>query len=283
MQVKFYKEAVAMAVCNTDYESEIKDKGDKVHIRQIPDVTMRDYEKGGTLIVETPDISPLEFTIDYADYFNIALDDVDKVQSDLPLLDQWTKEASYQMKQRVDIRVLQSVYSEAHASNVGLTAGADTGAFNMGTAGTPFPLDETNILHKFVDMNTILAEQSVPDEGRWVIIPPIVANRIKKSDLKDASMTGDSVSPIRNGMIGRIDNLTIYQSRNLFSVLDGGRLSFYILFGTKHAITFANQIVKTQRIATPESTFAQLVRGLNVYGFKVIKPEALGALYCYMA
>ncbi len=84
---------------------------------------------------------------------------------------------------------------------------------------------------------------------------------------------------IRNGRIGRIGRFTIYLSNNLYSATDGAFTAYYCLFGTNAAITFAAQMTKMETLRA-ESTFGDLIRGLNVYGFKIVKPEALGLLYC---
>jgi hypothetical protein len=100
---------------------------------------------------------------------------------------------------------------------------------------------------------------------------------IKKSDLQDASMTGDGASSLRNGRVGVIDRFTIYMSNNIhYDATD----KFHIMAGHKSAITFANQIVKVQNV-TSERTFATLVRGLNVYGYEVVVPEAIALLLAY--
>jgi hypothetical protein len=97
--------------------------------------------------------------------------------------------------------------------------------------------------------------------------------------LKDASMTGEGSAVLRNGRIGVLDRFTLYLSNNLYSATDGSYTAYYCLFGTNSAITFASQMTKMESLRA-ESTFGDLVRGLNVYGFKIIKPEALGLLYC---
>jgi hypothetical protein len=97
-----------------------------------------------------------------------------------------------------------------------------------------------------------------------------MAGMIKKSDLKDASITGDSMSVIRNGRLGMIDRFTIYMSHNL-SVSSG---KFSLIAGHKMGFTFASQMTNMETIRS-ESTFGNIVRGLQVYGYKVVKPEAL--------
>jgi hypothetical protein len=105
-----------------------------------------------------------------------------------------------------------------------------------------------------------------------------MAGMIKKSDLKDASLAGDSTSILRNGRLGMIDRFTLYISHNLNSVTDGGNKCFNIVAGTKMGLTFASQMTEMESLRA-ESTFGNIIRGLQVYGFKVVKPEALALGY----
>ena len=114
-----------------------------------------------------------------------------------------------------------------------------------------------------------------------MVIPEWFAGLIKKSDLKDASLTGDGKSILRNGRIGMIDRFELFSSNNVYSVVDGAVTAYNVVFGDNGALTFASQITKMQHIPTPESTFAELVRGLNVYGRKMVNNARVGTLYCY--
>lgn len=109
-----------------------------------------------------------------------------------------------------------------------------------------------------------------------------MAGQIKKSDLKDASMTNDSVTPLRNGKIGMIDRFTLYQSNLLHTDTDGAFTTYNVVFGHKLGLTFASQITETETIRSTD-TFADIVRGLNVYGYKCTKTDAVGIMYCRKA
>jgi hypothetical protein len=121
-------------------------------------------------------------------------------------------------------------------------------------------------------------EQNLPEESRWAVIPPWFAGMIKKSDLKDASLAGDGTSIMRNGRIGMIDRLTIYVSNLLHDQADSGYTTYDAIAGHKAAISWASQMTKMESLRA-ESTFGTLVRGLNVYGYKVLKSEALCWMY----
>lgn len=277
--VKFYAATVLAAITNTDYEGEIKDVGDKVIIRTVPDITIRDYSKNQTLQIERPDSTPDELLIDKAKYFNFICDDIDKHQTDIALMDSWSKDASQQMKITVDTGFLGDVYSDAHASNKGATAGAISSSFNLGAAGSPLQITKANILDFIVDTGTVLDEQNVPAEDRWMVLPAWMCGMILKSDLKDASLSGDGTSMLRNGRIGIIDRFEIFNS-NLLDTTTDTYLVYHAMAGHKSAISFAAQMTKMESLRA-ESTFGTLVRGLNVYGYKVLKPESLCDLYVY--
>jgi len=276
LQVKFYDATVGAVMSNTDYEGEIKQVGDTVNIRTVGDVTIRDYTKGATLTYEDLEGDVLQLLINRAHYFAFKIDSIDKYQSDIAVMDKWSENASERMKINIDTIFLRNIATGVAATNAGATAGAKSASFNLGITGTPVALTKDNILDYIVDMGTVLDESNIPESGRWLILPPKIIGLIKKSDLKDASLTGDSTSLLRNGRIGIIDRFTIYSSNLLpFGVADGLAAGEWQIFaGTKHAITFASQITEMDHLAKLESTFGQAIRGLNVYGFKVVKDDA---------
>jgi len=276
--VKFYDATVLAAISNTDYEGEIKDKGDKVIIRTTPTIEINDYVKGQPLKIQRPESEPVELPIDHGKYFNCICDDIDAHQSDIKLMDDWSRDASNQMKITVDTEALANIYADADASNSGNSAGKISGNIELGTTGTPRVLTQANVLEVMVDVGTVLDEQNVPEETRWFVIPAWMSGMIKKSDLKDASLTGDGTSVMRNGRLGMIDRFTLYHSNLLAKVTDSGYTCYHVLAGQRHALSFAAQITKVQTLVS-EQTFGQLIRGLNVYGYKVLKGEALVDLY----
>lgn len=277
--IKFYKATVFGEISNTDYEGEIKKYGDKVIIRTTPDTQIKPYAKGQKLVYDQYESANTELNIDKGFYFAFTVDNVDKRQADIPFVEKWSEDASEQMKIKIDNKVLNDIYADAHASNKGATAGAISSGYDLGASGAPEGLTKLNVLDYIVDCGSVLSEQNVPETGRWMVIPNWMANLLKKSDLKDASMTGDAVSPLRNGRIGIIDQFTLYLSNNYDSVTDGADTCYNVLFGTRHATTFASQMTDMETLPNPDA-FGQLIRGLNVFGYKVIKAEALGVLYC---
>lgn len=289
LQVKFYSSTVLSEITNNDWEGEIKDQGDKVEIRTIPSITISSYSKGQTLSSQVPTNSVIELNIDQGKYFQVVVDDVDEVQADLKLMDIFTNDAAQQMKISVDTDVLAGVKNAAAAANQGASAGVLSANINLGdgnaTGGlTGVQLSKTTVINKIVEMGQVLDEQNVPETGRWMVIPAWMAAMIKQSDLKDASITGDNQTPLRNGRLGTIDRFTLYVSNLLPTATGAARMAgdggagtvkgTYVYAGTRDAITFASQITKVETLRS-QSTFGNIVRGLNVFGYKVIKPEAM--------
>jgi hypothetical protein len=272
----FYDATVLAAISNTDYEGEIRQYGDTVNIRTTPEITIRDYVKGQTLTVENPDKPKLQLVIDKGEYFACVEDDVDKVQSDINLMDTWSKDASERMKIKIDQRVLTDILPGIATANKGATAGAISASFNLGTNASPLTVTKdgasstTSVVDLLVDMGTVLDEANAPEDNRFVVIPAKMAGLIKKSELKDAALTGDSMSIVRNGRLGMIDRFTVYVSHNLYKT--SGKYS--IIAGHKYGFTFASQMTNMETIRS-ESTFGNIIRGLQVYGYKVVKGEAL--------
>lgn len=272
----FYDATVLSAISNTDYEGEIRSFGDTVNIRTTPEITIRDYVKGQTLTVENPDKPKLQLVIDKGEYFACVEDDVDRIQSDINLMDTWSKDASERMKIKIDQRVLTDMLPDIAAANKGATAGEQSASFNLGTTGSPLVVTKDGasstvaVVDLLVDMGTVLDEANVPESDRYVVIPAKLANLIKKSELKDASLSGDGTSILRNGRLGMIDRFTVYVSHNL-NVSSG---KYSLVAGHKMGFTFASQMTEMETIRS-ESTFGNIVRGLQVYGYKVVKPEAL--------
>lgn len=261
-----------------DNTKEIKNYGDAVIIRTVPDINIHDYVPGMTLVHQHPASDPVTMYIDQAHYFDFVIDDIHKAQTDLSLVDKWSGDASEKLKIKIDTNVLGTIPADVHASNKGAAAGAKSGAFNLGATGSPVTITKSNVVDYIVHLGTVADEANWPESGRWVVLPPLFANMIKRSDLKDASLSGDGTSMLRNGRLGMIDRFVLYQSNLVASVTDGADTVHKVMAGHKDGLTFAAQMSKSETLRG-ESTFGDIIRGLTLYGFKVVKPEALALLY----
>lgn len=279
---KYYDGTVLSQISNTDYEGEIRNQGDKVIIRTDPTLQINDYSIGQTLTNQRPKGSTLELLIDKGLYWSAIIDDIVQKQQDIDQMNRWAMDASEQMKIVLDTRVLAAVVPDIDAANVGTTAGRKSANLNLGTTGSPVAVSSTNIIDKIIDMGQVLDEQNVPETGRFLVLPFWATSRLKKSDLKDASLSGDGTSPLRNGRVGIIDRFTVFNSNLLPTYTDGADQTTHFLAGTKAGLTFATQLTKTESLRA-ESTFGDIMRGLLVYGHKVVKGEALTALYAKQA
>lgn len=282
---KFYDATVLGAIANTDYEGEIRNQGDTVKIRTKPSITINDYEANQALAVERPSRPTVELQINRGKYWNTVLDDVMEVQSDLDLLSMWADDASEQMKIVIDTDVLTNISPDIVAANKGASAGRISGNIDLGATGSPLSVvarnagtGEVEVTDAIIRMGQVLDEQNIPETGRWLIVPAWFLSQIKRSELRDASLAGDSVSISRNGRVGMIDRFTLYLSNLLPQVTDSTDTVYRIFAGHSHGLTFASQLTNVETLRA-ESTFGTLMRGLQVYGHKVIDGTALAELY----
>lgn len=314
LNVKFYSTTVFGEIANTAYEGDIKNLGDTVTINNIPSVTINDYSVGQSLSYEVPAPSKVDLQISKAKYFGVNVSDVIAYQSQPKLMDMFTSDAAKQMSIAIDTDILKfsadttygnvkslSPSTDGTKLNSGTLAGFRSGSFNLGGAGgtynastnpfggAPLTLSTSNILNTITALASVLDEQNVPDTDRFLVISPAARNLLMNSNFQQAYLTGDSQSILRNGKIGTIDRFTVYVSnllpaasagQNFDGTTTGTGISANavarkcMLAGHSSAITFASQIAKVESLQNPLD-FGQLVRGLNIYGYKTIKPEAL--------
>lgn len=281
---KFYDATVLAAISNTDYEGEIRNQGDTVIIRTKPSVTIKTYNADQKLEVERPISSTVELQIDQGIYWNTVLDDVMETQQDLNLMNLWSADASEQAKIHIDKQVLRGIYTDIAATSKGTTAGRIAKNINLGVTTNPRLIGSSlpgsglvaTVLDLIVEMGQVLDEENAPTTGRFLVLPAWAISLIKKSDLADASFSGDSQTMLRNGQIGTIGNFTIYMSNQLpTGTADGLAAGETEIFaGVKSGLTFASQLSKLETLRS-ESTFGTLMRGLQVYGFKVVDGKML--------
>ena len=179
LQAKFYNQTVFGAIANTDWEGEIKDSGSKVRIKMKPDVTVNDY--AGTISYQDVTTDYIDLLIDKQKYYAFKVGDVTKAQSDVGVIDEATQDAASNMKIAVDSDILAAIYADVALAN----------------QMTETQITSANILDMIVDAGTVLDESNTPEDGRWLVLPPWACGMIKKSDLKDASVSGDGTSILR--------------------------------------------------------------------------------------
>ena len=254
LQAKFYSASVLPMISNTDYEGEISGQGDKVVIRTVPNVTVADYT--GSLTYADVTTSTIELLIDKAKSYAFKVDDIQRAQSDIQYWTDASKDASESMRIAVETDFLANVVT-------GATATVDNAA-----------VTSSNILDVVLEAARKLDEANIPDSDRFIVLPPWAIELLKKSELRQAYLTGDGTSPLRNGVVGTIDRFSVMSS-NLLNVDSSGGADdgkTFALAGHPKFATFASQFVKTETVRL-ESTFGDGVRGLKVYGYKVVTPD----------
>jgi len=280
--IKFYEATVMNSIANTDYEGEIKDQGDTVHINLVPDIEIVDHVKGQELSYERPESAVVDLLIDKGKAYRFVCSDIDKKQSALNFMEKWTDDAAKQMKIAIERAIYADIYTDADSNNSGLTAGLLSDNINLGVTGTPLQVTDANIIDFILDMGLCLDEQDAPGDDRWLILPANMCKLLKASDLKDASLAGNGkASSLITGKIGMIDRFEIYNSNLLTLTTDGANEVANVMAGHKSALTFASQLVENEVIRA-EKEFADYARGLQVYGYKVVKDTALVHGYGYV-
>lgn len=289
LNAKFYAASTFADVCNTDWQGEISNMGDKVIINNIPTLTINQYSIGSNLEYEVPTPSTLELAIDQGYYFGVGVSDVLEYQAKPNLMDMFTNDAAQQLKIKIERECWRGTFDQGSADNKDTTAGVISGAYNLGNDTTPITLTAANILQKILEMASVLDEQNVPDTDRWLVITPRERTLLMQSNLAQAQFMGDNSSIVRNGKIGMIDRFTVYVSNllpvgaagsewtqvNGTTATSGGTAARHaVIAGHKTAITFASQINKVEPLRNP-TDFGDLVRGLNIYGRKVVKADSL--------
>ena len=292
---KFYQNTMLSEITNTDYEGELKSQGDTVRIRTAPSISISDYTVGQNLSYEVPAPIYQDMQVNKGKYFGVQVNDVLAYQSDMDLMNMFTEDAAKQLKIAIENEVFfNSFVTEGpDSANEGATAGAISAAYNLGTDLAP--VDQStpeNVLNAILRMSTALDEQNVPEDGRWLVISPYDRHLLMQSNIAQAYFTGDQASTIRTGKIGMLDRFTVYVSNllpkgeagkalvpGLSATSGGGTLTDALarrtmVAGTKQAVSFAMTVDKTEPLRN-QTDFGDIVRGLAVYGRKVVKPEAM--------
>lgn len=284
---KFYAATVFGEIANTDWQGDITGMGDTVIINTIPTVTINSYSIGQNLAYEIPAPSTISLTINKGKYFGVNVNNVLELQAKPKLMDVFTNDAAMQMKIAIDTDVLAGTFDQGAATNKGATAGKISGGYDLGTDDAPIALTASNILENITALSSVLDEANVPETDRWLIITPTERQILMQSNLAQAQFMGDASSILRNGKIGMIDRFTVYVSnlvpraaanQDYTGASDSGTAKRHaIMAGHKSAITFASQIAKVESLQNPND-FGTLIRGLNVYGYKVVQADGLALL-----
>ena len=265
--LKFFRTAsVVEDITNTDYAGEIENFGDTVKIIKEPTITVSSYTRGSVLSPQDLQDDQLTLVVDQGNAFAFKVDDIEERQSHVNWESLATSSGAYALKNEFDTNVVAAMVSGA-----GTTVGSDGSGQDVGFGSGE--VDPVNILANHARR---LNSNDVPEENRWFLAPPQFWEQAGQtsSKLMDSSVTGDGASPLRNGKIhaGKIQGFSCYMTNNFAA---SSTSNYYkVLSGHMSAVATASHIAKTEVVRDPDS-FADIVRGLHVFGRKVIRSKAL--------
>ena len=255
---------VYVNLMNRDYEGEITQYGDTVHIASYGDVTIKDYTRDKD--IDSPEaLSTTDQTlvIDQAKYYNFGVDDVDKAQARADLMDRYAASASYGLAKVAD----------QYASGL-LKAGTLVSDQNaegtFGSDSAPIALtDPAKAYEMLVDLQILMDDANIPAQGRWVVVPNAFKGLMEKDDRFVKTGTAQAENRLARGFAGSAAGFDIFTS-TLVPNTSGAK--YKVIASTSRAGTFAEQILQTEAYR-PEKRFGDAVKGLHVYGAKVLRPE----------
>lgn len=257
-------------IANRDYEGEISQQGDTVHINQIGDPGVRKYDRTKEISFDNLETTSQDLKIDQSDYFAFLVNDVDKVQAKGELSNPALERASLKLRAASDAYAGKLLSAGAHNANKRGRVKIVSGGTGMAGAGQITAYD------LLVELGLLLDEQDAPEEGRYVVVPPAFIAATRKDDrFIDVGSAGTDET-LRNGIIKRAAGFDILKTSAVPTVGGTGQAKDdkVITAGVPGAFTFANQLVKTEA-GRVEKGFDDFVKGLNVYGAKVTIPEGI--------
>jgi N4-gp56 family major capsid protein len=238
-------------VVNRDYEGDIRADGDRVHIHSFLDLTVSSYVKNSTTIsYENLTDTRVTLLIDQSKYFAFKVDDIDAAQMRPELIDAAADRAAYQLAEESDGYV------------AGLYSGASTSAPDNTIETSQFT--SANVYQKFVDLSVLMDQVNLPAEGRYAVIPPWVKGLL----LQNASFLAAQSQAVLNGEVGQIAGIRLLVSNNVKTTGTSPVVS-HIMAGHPSGLAYAEQIVNVEGLRL-EGSFADAVRGLHLYGAKVL-------------
>jgi N4-gp56 family major capsid protein len=244
-------------VVNRDYEGEIRQSGDRVHVHAFNDLTIATYTKDVTTIsYENLTDSRVTLLIDQSKYFAFRVDDVNTAQMHPKIIDAAADRASYQLAETAD-RYVSGLYTGASASNPDNTI--ETTQFTA-----------ANVYSKFVNLAKRMDEGNIPQEGRYAVVPPWIKELLL---LDNTFVTAAKSDAILNGEVGQVAGIRLLVSNNVTTTGSAPVVS-HIMAGVPSALTYGEQIVNVEGLRL-EGSFADGVRGLHLYGAKVLDPAQL--------
>lgn len=277
----FRKASVAEAITNTDYAGEISGFGDTVRIIKEPTITVYQYERGQDVTQTKLTDQEVTLIVDTANAFKFIVDDIETNMSHVNFRDVATSSAAYALRDAFDEGVIATMFSGVSSSSPDHVLGSDNatdlaaGTFDgTGNLDIGFGTSEHDPIDVMARMARLLDEQNVPEEGRWFLASPDFYEQLAQSSSKLLSVDYNAgQGSIRNGLVssGKLRGFNMYKSNNIASTTNAAGKC---LAGHISSTATAQTITSTEVIRDP-SSFGDIVRGLHVYGAKVLRGEAL--------
>ena len=277
----FRKASVIEAITNTDYAGEISSFGDSVKIIKEPVISVSDYTRNTDTTQTMLTDQEITLVVDSAKAFKFIVDDIESNMSHVNFKEMASSSAAYALKDSYDAAVLATMFAGCSASSPNHILGADnatdlaSGTFDgTGNLDIGFGSDEHDPLDLMGRMARLLDEQNVPEEGRWFVASPDFYEVLGQSSSKLLSVDYNAgQGSIRNGLVssGKLRGFDMYKSNNIAATSNAAGKC---LAGHISSTATANTILSTEVLRDPTS-FGDIVRGLHVYGAKVLRDEAI--------
>lgn len=266
LDFNLYNDSTMLKLVNTDYEGEAKNT-DTVFIRTPGTVAQNTY--AGSITYENLSPTKTSLLIDQKKYFAFKCDDITEAQADVKVLESHIEEVRETRRLTIDTHLL-SQYANASSSNQ-----VDASTNDGGSANAGITLNKDTIVKQFHSLRKKMAVSKAffgSSGERWVVVPPAVTEYLVQApEFLTLEKLGEKA--VKEGMVGQIAGFNVYELNNLAAVSS----IYYCLAGSKKSITFAHQIKKIETIRLQDS-FDTAIRGLDVYGSKVINSARLGTV-----
>jgi len=257
------KDLVYASLANRNYEGEIKDQGDVVHINQVGNIAVNTYTKNSTsnLTIQFLNDASVDLHIDQAKTFAFEVDDVDKAQTNIPFMQEAMRKSAYVLNDTAD-QFLAGKYADC--------------VISRNSSSSPVDMTSTNIENEFLLVGELMTENNAQMAGRFAVIPPWVVTKATIAGIK--SLTDNTVT-YSNGFIGRAFGFDFYVSNNV-SKDSTLYADCKIICGIKgETFTFAEQLLKMETYRKTHEGFGDVVKGLHVYGGRILQADVSATLF----
>ena len=287
VQIALRKASTVEAICNTDYMGEIKSFGDTVNIVKEPQIATATYTRGLATPPTALTDAELVLTINQANYFSFQVDSLEKRFGHINFPEIASNNAGYKLKDAMDTEVLNEMYIESIAGTAALTpVGVAASEAIFGKVAAPIDIGhaagEIDPLNFMSSAAQVMDEKNNPEDNRWFVAAPNFYNQLADTSSKLLSIDYNAgKGSLRNGLVasGLVRGFAMYKSLNTKKQQVGGAGPATIpsvLFGHMRSTSCAAAMNTVESFRSP-TTFADQVRGLHVYGRKVLSTASVGA------